>query len=466
MKKLTIILTSLFMVTTLAACNQSKESDISKALKELRAGVALKGQVKQVAQKLTGQHGALTGEQNENIFDLDIAYQTDGENGYEINVTGYNDKELKDSYTYYENSLVEGEDGFAYYYDLNYDNTVEKHKFTTTDTDSGYLNYGLYFTNPFELIVEEDFTLISDNTYSLAKDKATLLASNLCGVIDQTFYEAIDKCTFTFENGSLKSFSFNPIEVEVAMTDLTIFANAYFLMNSYTTFSVENAGSDVKIYKPAPRQGSEAHTKLQNALNKIQDNFTLTRSCDSTVDGVYQGNETVRLYYTGSDLYYGVGIANEARDTDFVLHASEGTRFLKAYGYDETYAEPTFSNSVGKSTFASINEAFTYPEILPIISDVKAEIFDYNAERDVYTICDDMVSYIGAFCFMPPLASDRTVDGYGTACEISLTASGNIDTITIKTDKTDFFNSYQYTFILYFDNVGSTTLPFNITLVD
>ena len=84
MKKLTIILTSLFMVTTLAACNQSKESDISKALKELRAGVALKGQVKQVAQKLTGQHGALTGEQNENIFDLDIAYQTDGENGYKV----------------------------------------------------------------------------------------------------------------------------------------------------------------------------------------------------------------------------------------------------------------------------------------------------------------------------------------------------------------------------------------------
>ena len=120
--------------------------------------------------------------------------------------------------------------------------------------------------------------------------------------------------------------------------------------------------------------------------------------------------------------------------------------------------EDEFTAEAAKS-LASMNNVFKYNDITPLISEVKAEIFDYDKFRKNYRCCDELVSIIASRAFVPllnPIA--QQLNGGCSSFVVKLTADGNIDYITFQTQTASFYNDISKC-KLTFDNVGTTTLP-------
>lgn len=465
MKKRLLLILAGVMITGCSSASSSK-STVSKMLKSLRQGFKLEGEIKQNCQYLTGSTsagGKINGKTASNTYKQEIIFENSTEKCYstklyqEVESENESGETITEDSLVYETSMFEGEDGYAYYYDMDINNTIVKR--SMKDSSNLSLNYGYYYSNPFELILEDDLTKIDNNTYSLAKNKASFAASILFGIADDAFYGVIDSFILNVEGSTLKSIEVKPAQLETSSTDYETYSQVYYLLDNVATFDVSEI-STAKIYKPTVREHTSDHDRLQTAIDKIGTNFTLTRELHSYINGVEGDTETLVLYYDGTNIYYKAvveGFENTIDSSnDVLVYQKEGETTLTAYGYDD--ASLTFTESAG-SSFSQLN-GYTYDVYLPVFNGVAAEIFDKTGDNQ-YSICDDMKTYIGALAFVPPMGSVEYLDGYGTGCDISLTDDDSIDMIQFSYEYGSSLYSDIGTVDIYIDNVGTTVIPFD-----
>ena len=153
------------VITSSSSTVLTEEQKLEQMITELRKGVKFVGTLDQKSFYLDGDHGKLTGDSATNVYNIELTYQSNGENAYSSYVTStYSDGSTR---VFFDNNVFQGEDGYAYYYDLNYDNQIKKFPFMDNKGDK--VNFGYYCANPFSYLKAEDFIKVNnkENTYSL-----------------------------------------------------------------------------------------------------------------------------------------------------------------------------------------------------------------------------------------------------------------------------------------------------------
>ena len=400
---------------------EAKEQEMLQGmLDDLRKGFSFEGGVDHTRIILDGYYGNPTGEQINIRYDAEFVYEMSDENGYSSYITSKQDD--KSEKVVNDIQVFEGNDGYAYFYELNYDNTIKKYPILGEYGDN--VNFGYYCMNPFEYILPTDFVKISETTYSLKRTKASFFASSVLIDVNSAFTGLIETCEFTIVDGVLKSFKVIPTQNHDQYTDNDALKAVYYYGQFCAEFEVKNIGS-AKVNRPEVRATQEGSAELQNVLNKYTNNFTVNMFLEFFDEGEKFGEHHSWYYYDSETLYFS---------------AIE----------DQSEHDP-----VNNLYFEQL------PENTPVISGVDANIFDYDSENDIYTICDEMVSYIGAIAFIPQLnVMTYELNGHTTSFELKL----NEDKTFI--EYIEFEYSYDhYSYIedgicrVEFHNVGTTVIP-------
>ena len=414
----------------------TQKAKLNEMLDALRGGLSFEGSIVQERHILDGYYGDKTGKVEEVTFEAEYIFEIGDENGYSSIVTmdDGNGEEL-----IINNQVFEGNDGYAYFYDLHYDNTIRK--YPIIDIQSGEMvNFGYYCLNPFDYIMAEDFTKVNDNTYSLSKGKAAFFAANVLGQIDFAFNRVIEKCEFVLEGSTLKSFTIIPQETYSQYTDYDKLSAVYYLAEHEANFNVTKIGSQAKVSRPEPKESKEEHAALQNAFSKFASkNFTAYLYIEYVDElGDYLGENNLYYYYDGEALYFSAN-ANQSEPSEL----------------DDMYLAPN-----NKGLIPIDGTYVYYDQLVPKISEVKAELFNYDSEKDIYSICDEMVSYIGYIAIVPPISTiTLMLDGYTNYFNIKLDENDNIEFIEFGYYYEYYLSSEIATCRLEFSNVGTTKIP-------
>ena len=417
----------------------TEKGRINDMIESLRKGIAFEGEIIQKRHILDGYFGNKTGNVEVVEFEAEYIFEMSNENGYSSIVTmdeGYG-KEL-----IINNQVFEGTDGYAYFYDLEYDNTIGKYPIMDIQTGAK-VNFGYYCLNPFDYLLVEDFIRVSENTYTLNKGKAAFFAANIFGQVDPAFNRVIDSCEFVLEGSTLKSFKFLPQETHAQYTDYEELKAVYYFAENIATFEVTKIGAQAIVPKPQPKEVKPEHEALQNAFSKFAaKNFTTYLYIDYVDEyGDKLGENHLYYYYDGEALYFSATEDQSEPDST-----------------NDMYLKP---NANGLISIDGVQ--VTYDQLVPKISEVSAAIFNYDSKKDVYSICDELVGYIGYIALVPPISTiTLMLDGYTTYFDIVLDAEGNLDYI-------DFGYVYEYTFSveiatarLDFYDIGTTKIPHNL----
>ena len=266
-------LVSLMSISLIAGCDNDEVSKnvIGDMLKECRNGVELNISVEQTLRYIDKYYGDYTGKKDSHSVTAEITFQEGEQRAFSSVV---NDSYI-DGFEYeaVNMQVFEGEDGYAYYYDQNYKNEIE----TVALMDSSYqkVNYNYYYLNPFNFLIEEDFTKVNDSKYSLSKAKSAFFATAFLGDIDQSYFGVIDKCEFNFVNDELDSITVVPHASHKQRTEG--YNNVYYWLEQTATLKVEGKGETVKVNALAPNvpEHTEEIAKLQTAFNNLEaGNFT------------------------------------------------------------------------------------------------------------------------------------------------------------------------------------------------
>ena len=391
-------LVALLSISTIVGCNNTSSvtssnqitssnvenvSEFELMLKNLRKGVQLKGALNQKVTYLDGYIGVPTGKVKNNVFEVELNFESNGENAYSASAYYYDETAEDDVYVI-DTEVFEGEDGYAYYYGLNYDNTIVRYPMLDR-TGYEHANFAYYYANPFNYFIEEDFIKVEskENTYTLNNGKAAFFASNVLGDLDPAFFGVIKDIEFVIENYELKTIKVVPDIAYDSQTDYETWETVYYKLDQEITFEVKNAGTN-KVNKPSPRETKEDHAALQNALNKFSSkNFTANLELNYTRDGENDGSTNVTYYYDGKNMLFSTLNEGARVPTDILLYQFEGNDYLTPLGRDLDKDEFT---KEAASSLASMDGVFKYDDITPKISEVKAEIFDYDKLRKNYRV--------------------------------------------------------------------------------
>lgn len=445
-------------------------SEFEQMLRELRKGVQLKGTVNQKSTYLDSDRGNPTGDALENTYNVSLKYQSQEQNGYAAKVsmrlpTGA-------EYVYIDTVAFEGEDGFAYYYDLNYDNTIKA--FPHYDTNGrDYVNFGYYYVNPFHYLMEEDFIKVDENTYHLTKEKANFFASSVLGDIDPAFFEVNKVCEFKVENGMIKTINVVPADVYGYSLNYETWEYVYYFLEQSVTLSIEKY-NNVKIDKPktnvVPSDSREAIDNLQVALNKLEsNNYTMKLQCEFIDENNTKYYENATYYYTGDELYYSLSEDQSVpnNSTDIYFHKENNKLVPLGYEAQDDGEDYYAFSSAATPKFIQLNDSYTYENVIPVISGVNADIFNYNKKYTNYTLVDTMIPYIGALAFIPQISTfSHFSSDSGTKFLVRLNSENEIDYIDYKYSYNDGFFYEDGSIRITFENVGTTEIPHNIQVID
>lgn len=480
-------LVALMALLTIAGCGENSTSTsntsnnssnvvltetekIEKMLNDLRKGVKFVGSVNQTSTMLDGDHGSPTGEVVENSYKTELTFQSGKENAY----ASYVSTTLEDGseQVYFNNKVFQGEDGYAYYYDLNYDNKVTKFPFLSSSGEK--VNFGYYCLNPFSYLKVEDFIKVDgkENTYTLSNDKASVFSANVFGDIDAAFYDVLESIEFVVDGTTLKSFTIVPSSVYDMAIDYETWTEVYYYLEQIATFEVKDIAT-ATVSKPSSRQvtsNREELDKLQAAFDKYSaNNYTINMKIQYSGD--YEGVVSyATYYYTGEHLYYSrqENQTTPNAETDILLY-DNGGEFLVPYGYsdEDSENEVVFTERAASSFkgYSTKYKQYTYEDVNPKISDVSADLFDYDKTFKNYNVCDEIVADFATKAIVPQINEMSSyLDGYGETFKVRLTDSGDIDYITFNFNYNDGFFARSASVRLTFSNVGTTVLPYNLVI--
>ena len=453
-KKLFTILTISLLSLSIVGCNDNNNASndrIETILNSLYKGVHLIGSINEEATFLTGYNGTITDEKASTKYDIDYTYENREVTGLERKVYAYEADESR--YEWANDLLVEGEDGYAYYNELSYDNTIVN---VAASNGSGLdVNYGYFCDNPFRYLNSSDFEKIDDNTYELERKKASHFASKLFSPIDDVFDEVIKKATFTFDKDILTKIEIEPVQIEAY--DTFGIDNRYYLLDTKVELNVSDIGTaSIKRLETKPHK--DEHNALNEAFDKIQDNYTLNIAYDFKLDNVEQETIYYQFYYTKDGLFWKCDNLSDPTEADLLIKYNEdGT--TTPYAYD--VASQSFTTSAAQSNYGSL---FNAPKELyiPLVKEVAAEVFNYNSENQEYHICDELKTFIGIECFIPSCVAIRELNGYGTDCVVKLD-NNSLSEVAISYYRRDSFSDETGTFTLTYSNVGTTVLPYSFS---
>ena len=144
----------------------SEEAKLDNMLANLRKGVQFKGVLDQEVSYLDSYQGTPTGKKALNEYQVEINYSSKDENGYSAFVNRY-DATLEEDIEIINTTVFEGEDGYAYYYGLNYDNSIIKYPLLDKN-GMEHMNFAYYYLNPFNYLMGKDFIKVEnkENTYT------------------------------------------------------------------------------------------------------------------------------------------------------------------------------------------------------------------------------------------------------------------------------------------------------------
>lgn len=404
---------------------ETEKSKLNEMINNLAKGFSINGTINEKLNILDGYHGDPIGETMYVTYDAKYIYQTGEQNAYSAYVTyeeeGYEKEEFIDL------KVFEGEDRYAYYDELNYDNTVKYYPLYSLDSEEP-VNFAYYCSNPFEFILPEDFTKIGDNKYELNKGKAAFLSTTLFGDIDGAFNGAVLSNEFVVENGNFKSFKLVPEKFHNSLTDYESLSAIYYYAEFDANFEFNQIGNAV-VDPVSPKVGNEKTELLNKAFDKFQNkNFTAAMHIEyKNQDGELLGENFEYTYYDGEAIY--MSFAEDQSEHDSL---------------NNQYCAP---NKDGILDGLGV----TYSEAVPLISEVEAAIFDYNEETGLYDACDEVYSYIAALAFVPRVSNiGLLLDGYIDYFSLELDEDGNLVNI---------YFGYEYTYALS-SEIGSVKLSY------
>lgn len=458
MKKKNILFLSITCLLTISGCNNNANSSsnsvntssqiissssnegntereqLKEMIKGLCNGVKIKGTIDEKRVLLDSYKGKATGETINVKYNAEYVYEVSDENGYSA-IVSYQE-ENNPEVLYINNQVFEGRDGYAYYYDLNYDNTLKKYPLYDERT-GGFVNFNFYCLNPFEFLIPEDFTKISDNTYSLNKEKSSFLSSYIFCDINKAFENVIKECVFTVENGQFKSFKLVPDAYHDSFTDYERLEAVYYYAMFEANFEFKEIGS-AKVYRIEPKVATEHTERLQNAFNKFANHNFTAHLYALYLDGEGEtlGSNHEFTYYDGEEIYM-----------SFVEDQSEHDPVNNQYCKKEA-----------NNTLSVLG--LPYEKCLPKISEVNAALFTYNPDTNIYSVCDEMITYMGAIAFVPLVSNvSLLLDGYSTKFDIKLDENGEIEVINIEYEyQYSLSTEYGYITLEYYD-VDNTKIP-------
>lgn len=439
-------------VLPLASCGKGK---FDSMLDNLSKGFKLEGTITQTAHWLDGMNGNPTGENSSNTYNLTYYYQNNNDiTGVSQKVT-YLDTLNEVIVTELDDTFIEGNDGFAYFYDLSYKNKLEA--VAAIDSRGMNVNYAYYFDNPFTHIKSSDFTKLEGNRYELERSKAFYLSYILFNQIDTVFFEVIKSAQFTIDNGTLKNAKIEPISIYDYATIGQ--QNRYYRLDTIVDVNFSEIGT-AKIQTPELRETQSYHAPLQSAFDAITNNYTLKVSHLSNFNNPSKIKNIFYFYFTESDIYWQAGEHTSPDPlNDVILRINPETKTCTPWGYDD------INNKWSANAASSFSQLRNAPveAFLPVISDVAAEVFDFDTHSRIYSANEFILPHIAAECFVPNIITTQELNGYTSKCDIILD-NGALKTINIEYYYNNGWDVYSGEYVLEFSNIGSTVLPFGITL--
>lgn len=457
------ILCALLSAAAIIPLTSCGSNELNSIVKSLCKGFAVEGTISQTAYWLTTSDGERTGESSENVYTISYNYQNSDIVGVSQKVTYVsNGSEV----TKLDDTFIKGNDGCAYFYELGYKNKLEA--VAAVDSLGNSINYSYYFDNPFTHISASDFTKKSGNIYELDKSKAFWLSYMLFGQIDNVFYETCEKAEFTIENGTLKSAKIEPVVIQDYATVGQ--QNQYYELETSVRIRFSDVGS-AKIAVPELRKTKSYHAPLKTAFENIRNNYTLKVKWDSNDYGTDTTTVLHNYYFADNDIFWQVRSSSYEQEgsideininNDLILRVDETTKTVTPWGYDDVLENWSANAAITNGFSQLIGASVDY--FRPIISDVAAEVFDYDEKTKVYHATNLLLPHIAAECFVPPMCSTTELNGYTTQFDITLDDNNNLKTIYIAYSYNNGWDVYAGNYTLEFSNIGTTTLPFGITL--
>lgn len=450
-RNIAIALSICLLSLGLASCGDKTEKVdmLSKTVEDLASGVKISGRIDETAKFLNGRGGSVTGETAQTRYDFEYVFENRDTNGFERKLYGFEGDGTR--YNLVNEVLIEGQDGLAYYNELGYENKIVDVPAEASNGDD--VNFGYFCDNPFRYLSRNDFTKIDNNTYNLERKKASFIASKLFSTVDVIFDEVIKTAKFYFEDSKLVSIVFEPKQIETY--DTFGLDNRYFLLDAKATIQVSDIGT-ATITRQSVRPHYEEHDALNVAFDEIEDNYTLdvvyNFKIDNQPDSVHY-----KFYYTKNGVFWDCGGDDVATTADLLIrYNNNGT--IVPYGYDE--ANDKFTTAAA-SDFSSL---FNAPKevFVPVVSDVAAEVFDFNKNTNEYHVNPALQSFIGIECFIPSCVAEQYLNGYGTDCVVTLNEN-HLNQITVSYYRRDSFSDRSGEYILTYSNVGTTTLPYSFS---
>lgn len=449
--------------------NLSEFEKLEAMINNLRKGVKFDGSVYQKSTILNGDHGKPTGEVKENYLNSSFVFQSGEENAFSRYVT----YTLEDGTerVMFDDKIFQGEDGQAYYYELNYDNKVTA--FPNLDSKLENVNFGYYCLNPFSFLKAEDFYKVEgkENTYTLYSDKASIFASNVFGDLDEAFYGLITNIEFIIEGTTLKSFSVIPESIYDYTLDLENLSELYFFLEQKAEFTISEVGT-AKVYKPTAREESNSAeiNALQSALSKYsENNYTINLKITYGGDNAGKVGNAV-YYYTGEHLYYSKQEdQSKPNAKNDILFYNDGKEFLTPYGYSDEDSEQQVTFTTRATKFYPGYKAefakFTYDDLNPALDEINANVFDYNKTFKNYSICEELLGDFASKAMVPQLNEISSfLNGFCKSFKLKLTSDGYLDYATFTYDYNNGFAAEAASVRLIISDVGTTKLPHNLVV--
>ena len=337
------------------------------------------------------------------------------------------------------------------------------------DSTGNALSYGANdLINPFLFMENEDFSHLSDNTFTLSNKKLSQMVAGMFSSIDVTaFSGAISRNILEIdENGDIKTLictldeSYKEISTSNYGTDYT--GTVYSINFNFKDIGTADSASKLQVY-----EGEEECAKLRTIFDKMEGQNLRIRRVDHSWyndDEEIDVNETIDLYYADHKVFYQVYTLDEyeeitaPRESDFLLMNPDGDPNGNLYPYARSY------NGVWNRTGMGRLDITTYENYFPIIGDVSHKIFHYDKERDIYYLDEPMALYwLLDGCFLPTMAvSDPGYFDFLSKVEVKLDENGDIEYARCEYyHELDLLISHAY-YELTYEYGPSVHLPYNI----
>lgn len=321
---------------------------------------------------------------------------------------------------------------------LSYDNKLYQGDAVDTDDETGLngLSYSaLGLANPFLFMDKNDVNVVSENSFSFDNEKLSDLVLNMFSSISSSELAApVVRNIFNLdENGDISNLIIYLDNTYQTKTN-SEYVNEYLSSSYVINMNFSSVGKANAKDKCVPYEDKAENSALGEALRKIGSatNLKISRK-DVTIYNdveVDDSHQTIINWFDGEKIFYEV---YDAAVTEAPTSLPDGQYFLLTKTDEMDYLMPYTYNETSNgwqlnSDFANAG-GYAYKDYLPYISQISEDIFEYDAENDVYVVPEYLASYfISDACLISPLQiTDYVYIYYTNSVEIKLTSSGDIE---------------------------------------